>query len=91
MPRRAGAKSRTEAAALEAIATLTMPKLIVTSEGDWLVDPSHGRRSRRRRLDPVEYVHFDLPGSLHADGLVKFVPVRLLRILDRWFEENAPP
>ena len=68
-----------------------MPKLIVTSTDDWLVDPSHGRALARSAADPVEHVHLDLPGSLHADGLVKFVPVRLLRILDRWFEENAPP
>ena len=27
--------------------TLTMPKLIVTAEGDWLVDPSHGRTLAR--------------------------------------------
>jgi hypothetical protein len=39
----------------------------------------------------VELVHLELPGSLHADGLVKFVPVKLLRVLDRWFAENAPP
>ena len=68
-----------------------MPKLIVTSAGDWLVDPSHGRDLARLAAEPVEHVHIDLPGSLHADGLVKFVPLRLLRILDRWFEENAPP
>jgi hypothetical protein len=39
----------------------------------------------------VELVHLDLPGSLHADGLVKFVPVRLLRVLDDWFARHAPP
>jgi hypothetical protein len=55
------------------------------------VDPSHGRALAESAARPVEYVHLDLPGSLHADGLVKFVPLKLLRILDRWFEENAPP
>lgn len=77
--------------ATEAVASLTMPKLIVTSEGDWLVDPSQGRELARRAASPVEHVHLALPGSLHADGLVKFVPVRLLRVLDRWFDRHAPP
>lgn len=77
--------------AQEAISRLPMPKLIVTAEGDWLVDPSHGRRLARSAAHPVDDVHLDLPGSLHADALVKFVPVRLLRLLDRWFQRNAPP
>ena len=68
-----------------------MPKLIVTAEGDWLVDPSHGRTPRRAAAPPVDDVHLDLPGSLHADALVKFVPLRLLRLLDRWLVRNAPP
>ena len=92
VPRVAGRSlARGKPRASDAIATLSMPKLIVTSAGDWLVDPSHGRDLARLAADPVEHVHMDLPGSLHADGLVKFVPLRLLRILDRWFEENAPP
>ena len=73
------------------MASLSMPKLIVTAEGDWLVDPSHGRALARAAAQPVEHVHLDQPGALHADGLVKFVPLRLLRLLDRWFVENAPP
>ncbi len=77
--------------ALEAIATLTMPKLIVTSKRDWLVDPSHGQLLVDAAAPPVDYVHFDLPGSLHADALVKFVPLTLLRALDRWFARYAPP
>jgi hypothetical protein len=68
-----------------------MPKLIVTSEDDWLVDPEQGRELAAQAAAPVELVHLELPGSLHADGLVKFVPVRLLRVLDRWFARNAPP
>ena len=77
--------------AARAVATLTFPKLIVTSKGDWLVDPSHGRALAEAAADPVEHVHLDLPGSLHADGLVQAVPGRLLRVLDRWFGEHAPP
>ena len=77
--------------ATDAIATLTMPKLIVTAKGDWLVDPSHGRLLADAAAPPVEYVHLDLPGSLHADALVKFVPLTLLRVLDRWFARHAPP
>jgi pimeloyl-ACP methyl ester carboxylesterase len=77
--------------AAEAIASLTMPKLIVTSEGDWLVDPAQGRELAAQAASPVEHVHLDLPGSLHADGLVKFVPVQLLRVLDRWFALHSPP
>jgi pimeloyl-ACP methyl ester carboxylesterase len=77
--------------AAEAVASLTMPKLIVTSEDDWLVDPAQGRELAAQAASPVELVHLELPGSLHADGLVKFVPVKLLRVLDRWFAENAPP
>jgi len=77
--------------AVESIASLRMPKLIVTSEDDWLVDPSQGRDLAEQAAAPVELIHLRLPGSLHADGLVKFVPLRLLRVLDRWFERNAPP
>jgi pimeloyl-ACP methyl ester carboxylesterase len=75
----------------EAVAHLSMPKLIVTAEGDWLVDPSHGRLLARAAALPVDEAHLDLPGSLHADALVKYVPLRLLRLLDRWFVRNAPP
>ena len=82
-----GRKPRTA----DSVAGLTMPKLVVTSEGDWLVDPSHGRSIAAAAADPVEHVHFDLAGSLHADGLVQFVPLRLLRLLDRWLREHAPP
>lgn len=75
----------------EAVAKLRMPKLIVTAERDWLVDPSHGRRLAETAAPPVEHVHLDLPGSLHADSMVKYVPLRLLRVLDRWLVQNAPP
>ncbi|HEY6065580.1 MAG TPA: alpha/beta fold hydrolase [Thermoanaerobaculia bacterium] len=76
--------------AVEAVARLTMPKLIVTSETDWLVDPSQGRLLAEMAAPPVDHVHLDLPGSLHADSLVKYVPLTLLRLLDRWLAANAP-
>ncbi len=75
----------------ETLGHLTMPKLIVTAEGDWLVDPSQGRLLAAAAAPPVDYVHLDLPGNLHADALVKYVPLRLLRTLDRWLLENSPP
>jgi hypothetical protein len=75
----------------EAVASLSMPKLIVTAQGDWLVDPAHGRLLARAAAPPVDDVHLDLPGSLHADALVKYTPVRLLRLLDHWLMRNAPP
>ncbi len=92
VPRLAGRKlASRKPRTTDAVASLTIPKLIVTSEGDWLVDPSHGRALAEAAAEPVEYVHLKLPGSLHADGLVKFVPVQLLRLLDRWFQQHAPP
>lgn len=77
--------------AADSVAGLTIPKLIVTAEGDWLVDPSHGRSIAAAAAAPVEHVHLELGGALHADGLVQFVPLRLLRLLDRWLREYAPP
>ncbi len=77
--------------AAEAVASLTMPKLIVSAEGDWLVDPSHARLLARAAAPPVDLVHLETPGSLHADALVRFLPLRILRVLTRWFEKNAPP
>jgi pimeloyl-ACP methyl ester carboxylesterase len=77
--------------AADAMSSLPFPKLVVTSAGDWLVDPSQGRTLAEASAAPVEHVHLELPGSLHADGLIKAVPVRLLRVLDRWFAKNAPP
>jgi pimeloyl-ACP methyl ester carboxylesterase len=77
--------------AAEAVASLRMPKLIVTAETDWLVDPAHGRVLAEKAAPPVDHVHLDLPGSLHADAMVKYVPLTLLRLLDRWLAKNAPP
>jgi len=68
-----------------------MPKLIVSAEGDWLVDPSHARLLARAAASPVDLVHLETPGSLHGDALVRFLPLRILRVLTRWFKENAPP
>ena len=92
MPRLSGRHLlRRKPPAVEAVSKLMIPKLIVTSEGDWLVDPSHGRLLAAAAAPPVEYVHLELPGSLHADALVKYVPLRLLRLLTRWFINQAPP
>jgi pimeloyl-ACP methyl ester carboxylesterase len=77
--------------AAEAVASLTMPKLIVSAEGDWLVDPSHARLLTTAAAPPVDLVHLEIPGSLHGDALVRFLPLRILRVLTRWFKENAPP
>ena len=82
-----GERTRT----LDAVSRLTIPKLILTAEGDWLVDPSHGRRLAQAAAPPVEHVHLELPGSLHADALVKYQPRPVLRALDRWLDVNAPP
>lgn len=92
MPRIAGSRLLAPKPRIaRALAKLPMPKLIITAEGDWLVDPSHGRALAKGAAPPVEHVHLDLPGSLHADALVKWAPVALLRSLDRWFSRNAPP
>jgi hypothetical protein len=77
--------------AVEAVSQLRMPKLIVNAEGDWLVDPSHGRILAEAAAPPVDHVHLDIPGSLHGDALVKYVPLKILRLLHRWFAQNAPP
>ncbi|MEP6995124.1 MAG: alpha/beta fold hydrolase [Acidobacteriota bacterium] len=86
-----GALTDRKPRAADAVASLTIPKLIVTSAGDWLVDPSQGRALAASAASPVEHVHLELPGALHADGLVKFAPVQLLRVLDLWFARYAPP
>jgi len=75
--------------AVEAVSQLRMPKLIVSAEGDWLVDPSHGRILAEAAAPPVDHVHLDIPGSLHGDALVKYVPLKILRLLHRWFAQNA--
>ncbi len=77
--------------AVEAVARIRAPKLIVTARGDWLVDPSHGILLAAAASPPVDHVHLELPGSLHADALVRFVPLRLFRVLDRWLNIHAPP
>ena len=92
MPRMsAGAPFARKPGVAESLASLSIPKLIITAEGDWLVAPSHGRLLAEAAAPPVDYVHLDLPGNLHADALVKYVPLRLLRVLDGWFSRNAPP
>jgi len=92
MPRMApGSLFARGADATEAIGRLTMPKLIVTIERDWLVDPSHGFRLANAAAPPTEHVHVDAPGSLHADALVRYLPLKAVRLLDGWFRRVAPP
>src|SRR4030095_13131994 len=67
--------------ASKAVASLTMPKLIVTSEGDWLVDPKQGRELASQAASPVEHVHLELPGSLHAGAPGPLVPAGPSRAL----------
>jgi hypothetical protein len=89
------AKPRAE----DAVEQLTLPKLIVTFENDWLVNPSHGDRLFRSAAAPVERVHLMVGNSLHADAVVRFAPVSFLRVLtgflNQWFPisrmtESAP-
>ncbi len=90
MPRMsAGAPFARRPDVAESLGRLSIPKLIITAEGDWLVAPSHGELLAQAAAPPVDYVHFDLPGEMHADALVKYVPLRLLRVLDGWFAKNA--
>jgi pimeloyl-ACP methyl ester carboxylesterase len=92
MPRfSAGKLLSQKPSAAQALSRLTMPKLIVSAEGDWLVDPSHARQLAEAAAPPVDAVHLDTPGSLHADAIVRFFPLRILRLLTRWFEKNSPP
>jgi uncharacterized protein len=81
---------RRKPAALEAVARLTVPKLIVTTEDDWLVAEEHGAWLLEAAAPPVERVHLRLPGSLHADALVRFAPRSLLRALEAFLERYAP-
>jgi pimeloyl-ACP methyl ester carboxylesterase len=77
--------------AADSVAELRIPKLIVTAAGDWLVDPSHGRSIAAAAAAPGEPVHQAVSGALPAGGRVHCVPLRLLRLLDRWLKEHAPP
>ena len=79
------AKPRAE----DAVESLSLPKLIVTFENDWLVNPSHGDRLFRSAAAPVERAHLIVGKSLHADAVVRFAPVSFLHVmtefLNRWF------
>jgi pimeloyl-ACP methyl ester carboxylesterase len=81
---------RRKPAALDAVARLTVPKLIVTTQDDWLVAETHGVRLLEAAAPPVEHVHLTLPGSLHADALVRFAPRALLRALESFLERYVP-
>ncbi|MGH9441454.1 MAG: alpha/beta hydrolase [Thermoanaerobaculia bacterium] len=74
----------------DAVEKLTLPKLIVTFENDWLVNPSHGDRLFRSAAAPVERVHLDVGNSLHADAVVRFAPVSFLRVLTEFLNRRFP-
>ena len=80
------AKPRAE----DAVEMLSIPKLIVTSENDWLVNPSHGDRLFRSAAAPVERVHLDVGSSLHAEAIVRFAPVSFLRVLTDFLNRRFP-
>jgi len=73
-----------------AVESLEIPKLIVTLEDDWLVKPAHGRRLARAASPPVEHVHLNLRGSLHADAVVRYAPLAFLRVLTRFLKKRFP-
>ncbi len=75
----------------DAVERLPIPKLIVTFENDWLVNPSHGDRLFRSAAAPVERVHLMVGNSLHADAVVRFAPVSFLRVLTEFLNERFPP
>jgi len=81
------AKPRAE----DAVESLSVPKLIVTFENDWLVNPSHGDRLFRSAAAPVERVHLDVGKSLHAEAVVRFAPVSFLRVLTDFLNRRFPP
>jgi pimeloyl-ACP methyl ester carboxylesterase len=81
------AKPRAE----DAVEKLTVPKLIVTFENDWLVNPSHGDRLFRSAAAPVERVHLTVGNSLHAEAVVRFAPVSFLRVLTEFLNRRFPP
>jgi pimeloyl-ACP methyl ester carboxylesterase len=74
----------------DAVEQLTLPKLIVTFENDWLVNPSHGDRLFRSAAAPVERVHLSVGKSLHADAVVRFAPVSFLRVLTDFLNRRFP-
>lgn len=79
--------------ALEAVAQLAIPKLVVTFEDDWLVEPSHGDLLERMARPPVERAHLNVGDCLHADAAVRFAPVAFLDVLTdflrRWYPVPA--
>ena len=74
----------------DAVEKLAIPKLIVTFENDWLVNPSHGDRLFRSAAAPVERVHLTVGNSLHAEAVVRFAPVSFLRVLTEFLNRRFP-
>lgn len=81
---------RSKPTAERAVEALTIPKLIVTLEDDWLVRPAHGRRLARAAAPPVEHVHLPVRGSLHADAVVRHAPLAFLHALDPFLKARFP-
>lgn len=79
--------SQTKPRAEDAVERLEIPKLFVTFENDWLVDPSHGDRLFRFAAPPFQRVHLNVGNSLHADAVVRFAPKAFLSVLTRFLNE----
>jgi pimeloyl-ACP methyl ester carboxylesterase len=76
--------------AMEAVGRLEIPKLIVTFEDDWLVEPSHGDLLEQASAPPVERAHLNVGDSLHADAVVRFAPVAFLTLLTDFLRRRYP-
>lgn len=81
---------RAKPTAERAVEALAIPKLIVTLEDDWLVRPAHGRRLADAASPPVEHVHLEIGGSLHADAVVRYAPIAFLRALTPFLKSRFP-
>jgi pimeloyl-ACP methyl ester carboxylesterase len=76
--------------ALEAVTRLEIPKLIVTFEDDWLVEPAHGDLLERASAPPVERAHLNVGDSLHADAVVRYAPHAFLTLLTDFLSRRFP-
>ncbi len=76
--------------AMEAVGRLAIPKLIVTFENDWLVEPSHGDWLEQAAAPPIERAHLNVGDSLHADAVVRFAPLAFLTLLTEFLQRRFP-
>ena len=83
--------SREKPRAEDAVESLAIPKLFVTFENDWLVDPSHGDRLFRSAAPPFERAHLNVGNSLHADAAVRVAPKAFLTVITRFLRDVFPP